>query len=86
MNIKDIRWFREVVSRGSISNAAEHLFVSQQGLSKSIKSLEEKLKVPLLVRTSNGVEPTPYGKYLYDKSASILLQWDALLIEIERMS
>lgn len=86
MNTKELRWFREVVRTGSISSAAEHLFVSQQGLSKSLKNLEEKLGVPLLTRTPNGVCPTPYGQFLYDRSASLLLEWDAITMEIERMS
>lgn len=86
MNTKDLRWFREVIRTGSISSAAEHLFVSQQGLSKSLKNLENKLGVPLLIRTPNGIEPTPYGKFLYDRSAALLLEWDAITMEIERMS
>lgn len=86
MNTKELRWFREVVTCKSISGAAERLYVSQQGLSKAIKSLEQKLSVPLLIRTPNGVEPTPYGKFLYDRSARLLLEWDAITMEMERMS
>lgn len=58
--------FYEVARCGSISKAAQQLFISQPALSKSIKKLEEALNVRLFIRSSKGVILTPEGKLLWE--------------------
>jgi DNA-binding transcriptional LysR family regulator len=58
------RTFFMVAELGSISKAAERLFVSQPSISYSIKSLESALDVKLFNRTGKGVELTTEGKNL----------------------
>ena len=41
MDIRQMRYFMEICRLGSVSRAAESLFVSQQGLSSSIRRLEQ---------------------------------------------
>lgn len=72
MNTKELIWFREVCGSKSITKASQNLYVSPQGLSKTIKNLEQELGVELLIRTPNGVELTPYGEMLYDRSGILL--------------
>lgn len=50
---------------GSISRAAEKLFISQPAVSKSIKKLEEQLGTTLFIRNKKGVTLTDEGKNLY---------------------
>lgn len=50
---------------GSISRAAEELFISQPAVSKSVKKLEEQLGTTLFVRNKKGVTLTDEGKILY---------------------
>lgn len=48
----------------SINGAAQTLNLSQPALSRSVRSLEDALGVPLFRRASTGVEPTPFGDTL----------------------
>ncbi len=72
MDSKTLKWFREVYECKSISRAAGRLYITPQGLSKSIKGLETELGVMLFDRTANGVTPTAGGKYLYEKSEELM--------------
>lgn len=51
---------------GSISGAAEKLFISQPAVSSCIKKLEESLGCSLFIRKSKGVELTESGRLLYE--------------------
>lgn len=59
--------FYMVSEYGSISKAAERLFISQPAVTKSIKNLEKSLGVQLFHRTSKGVNLTEEGKILYER-------------------
>ena len=72
MDSKSLIGFRTVFECRSISKAAGKLYITPQGLSKNIKSLEMELDVSLFQRTANGVIPTAYGQYLYDKSETLI--------------
>ena len=74
MNLQYLRYAVEVARTGSISQAAENLFMSQPSLSKSIHELESSLGVQLFKRTSRGVCPTPEGEDLLLLARSILSQ------------
>lgn len=54
MDIKQLRYFSEIVKHGKISRAANSLFVSQPSLSMSMNKLEEEVGFKLLER-QNGV-------------------------------
>ena len=45
MNQKQMEYFLEVYRQGNIQSAADKLYVSRQGVSKMLKSLEEELVV-----------------------------------------
>ncbi|AGX43577.1 LysR family transcriptional regulator [Clostridium saccharobutylicum] len=49
----------------NISRASELLFVSQPAVSKSIKTLENSIKLTLFSRNSKGVNLTPEGEILF---------------------
>ncbi|MDO5136802.1 MAG: LysR family transcriptional regulator [Eubacteriales bacterium] len=78
MQLKQLRFFLEVVECGSISKASERLFLSQPNLSRSIHLLEEELGEPLLLRSAQGVEPTEFGRQVYYYAKSIHEQVDML--------
>lgn len=59
------RLFYMVAEKGSISAAAEAMFISQPAVSQSIRQLEGKLGCRLFVRTAKGVSLTTEGKELY---------------------
>lgn len=76
MELRQIRYFCEVAKHEHVSNAAEALFISQPALSRTIKNLEEELKVPLFEPKGRGVQLTPYGKYFYEVSKEVLNSLD----------
>ena len=67
MELRQLEYFREIASTGSINEAARHLNMSQPPLSYQIRQLENELNVKLFDRTSKGVTLTEAGKLLYDR-------------------
>ncbi|MCC6868449.1 MAG: LysR family transcriptional regulator [Burkholderiales bacterium] len=59
-----IRYFLTIAETGSLSEAAERLGVSQSGLSRQLKQLEDHLGRPLFTRTGRGVVLNDTGKRL----------------------
>ena len=72
MELRQLEYFREIASTGSINEAARHLNMSQPPLSYQIRQLETELNVKLFDRTSKGVTLTEAGKLLYDRSGNLL--------------
>ena len=58
--------FKTIVEEGSITRASEILNVSQSAVSQQIKSLEEYLGEPLIVRRKKGIILTNVGKHYYN--------------------
>ena len=55
MRIEQLEHLIEISKTHSINHAAQNRHITQQSLSRSIKSLEDELLVPLLSRTRKGV-------------------------------
>lgn len=55
MNTLHFKYAVEVEKTGSISQAAENLFMAQPNLSKAIRELEDTLGITIFRRTSKGV-------------------------------
>ena len=72
MELRQLEYFREIASTGSINEAARHLNMSQPPLSYQLRQLENELNVKLFDRTSKGVTLTEAGKLLYDRSGNLL--------------
>lgn len=53
MQFEQLVYFVKVVETGSISSAAENLYITRQTLSNSITLLEEQLGYLLIVRKKN---------------------------------
>lgn len=58
--------FYTVANNGSISKAAENLYITQPAVTLQIKKLEEQLGISLFTRTKHGVKLTEEGQVLYD--------------------
>jgi DNA-binding transcriptional LysR family regulator len=59
------RVFYVVARYGNISAAAQHLYITQPAVTRSIQKLEAYMGVPLFSRTSRGVRLTVEGRVLY---------------------
>lgn len=66
VNLDLYRIFYIVAKNGSISAAADVLFISQPAITFQIKKLEEQLGISLFTRTKRGVILTDEGKVLFD--------------------
>src|SRR5215472_12485616 len=62
MQLAQIEGFLEVARRGTVSRAAENLFVTQPSLTARLLSLEQELGEPLFVRTRQGMRLTDAGR------------------------
>jgi DNA-binding transcriptional LysR family regulator len=63
-NLNDLLAFLAVAKEGSFTRAAAKLGVSQSALSHTIRGLEERLGLRLLIRTTRRVSPTEAGERL----------------------
>jgi LysR family transcriptional regulator of abg operon len=85
MELRQIKYFLEIVRCASFGQAAERLHVTQPALSKSIRNLEQSLGVMLLERHPVGVVPTEYGKVFLEFAALITGEVDRALEEIAQL-
>lgn len=83
MDLKQLEYFQCICEEGSISKAAERLYISQQGVSKAIASLEKELDCQLLERTTKGVRLTAAGQTLQKGAKRLLKDRDILLAEMQ---
>lgn len=86
MDIKQLKNFLQICEDESFSKAAKNLYITQQGLSKSIKSLEEDINVPLFYRTFSGLKLTEYGEYLKAHSVHLVKEFDLIINNINKMN
>lgn len=85
IELRYLRHFTAAVENGGIGKAARRLNITQPGLTRSIRLLEEHLKVSLFERGSRGVTPTKYGLNFYSHAKSILSETERAQLEIMEM-
>ncbi|MBF4473152.1 LysR family transcriptional regulator [Flavobacterium sp. HJJ] len=66
VNLEWYRTFKYVYKTGTLTGAAEALFISQPGVSLHLSSLESYVGYKLFDRTSRKMVPTEKGKVLYN--------------------
>lgn len=76
MDLRQLRYFLQIVDSGSLSRASEILRIAQPSLSLQLKALEEELGTVLLIRHPRGVTPTDLGLLLCDHARKILREVD----------
>lgn len=61
MDLKDFEYLIALAEEGSVSKAADRLFMAQSTLSQFLQQYESELGVKLFLRTSRGISPTRNG-------------------------
>ena len=72
MDLKELTYIVTIADQGSISRAAEKLFMAQSSLSQALQLYEAELGLPIFVRTTRGVRPTAAGSAFIDRAKRIL--------------
>lgn len=75
MDFNQLRFVVEVVETGSISKAANNLFISQPNLSSQIANLEKEIGKTIFYRTNRGVTLTSYGVEVYHYAKAMVEQY-----------
>ncbi len=78
MNIRALRIFRLVVTRGSLAAAADSLGLSVPAASRQIALLEAETRLPLFNRTRRRLTLTKQGEAFYQEAEHILAAFDEL--------
>ena len=86
MTIQQIEYILEVSRTGSISQAAERLFVAQSNLSSSIRALEQELNVQIFTRSNHGVRPTAQGLHVLEAANQILVNYERMRLASDAQS
>jgi DNA-binding transcriptional LysR family regulator len=81
MDTRQLAAFCAVVERGSFSQAADRLGVTQPAVSLQVRNLEERLGRRLLDRSGRRVEPTEAGRRVYEGAVRVLQAEQRLLDE-----
>lgn len=84
MDFRQLRSFVAVVKYGSFTTAANKLRISQPTVSTHIRTLEEELGTPLVLRNAKRVELTPSGYKMFDQAESMLAMHDRMLQSMKR--
>ncbi len=79
MDLRQLRYFVQIVESGSLAKASRQLFIAQPALSQHIAKLEAEVGKPLLIRTAKGVTPTENGTALHHHARFMLRQLDQAL-------
>lgn len=84
-NFDDLAAFATVVREKSFTRAAAQLGVSQSAISQTVRTLERRLDLKLLNRTTRSVAPTEAGERLYEAVAQRFSDIEAELAVLGEM-
>lgn len=83
MEIKQLAYFVAIVEKGTISKAAESLYMAQPPLSRQLKLIEDELGEILFDRSNKKrLVITPKGELFYQKAKEILFQLEDSINEV----
>lgn len=86
LNTTRLRILREVAARGTITAAAEALYLTPPAVSHQLATLERELGVPLLERTGRSIALTDAGKRLVVHAETILADCERAVSDVTAFS
>lgn len=76
---KDLYYLVTIAEEGSLTKAAEKLYVAQPSLSFFLKEIERKIDVKLFIRVKTGLVPTFAGEVILSTAKNMLNDWGSAL-------
>ncbi len=86
MNTEALEYFIKVYEKKSVTAAAKDLYITPQGISKTIKQLELELETELFYRGPRGMEATEAGELLHARAKHIRYLMEDIKKEISIIS
>ncbi len=86
MEIRHLLMIKSLVEYGSLTKAADQLFLTQSALSHQLKELEKELNVKIVDRVGKRMLLTPYGQEVYRSAINILKEEDKLIRNLDLLS
>jgi DNA-binding transcriptional LysR family regulator len=86
LNLQQLTTFCTVLNEGSMTAAAQKLYLTQPAISQQIRHLEENMGAVLLVRGVRQVRPTLQGQLLYDYAKRIIQLTQQAHVAIQTVS
>ena len=86
MELKELEYIVAVAEAGSISRAAEGLYLAQSSLSQFLSRCEVELGVRLFLRTAGGARLTPSGEAYVRAARQMLRQYRRLKGELRELN
>jgi LysR family transcriptional regulator of abg operon len=83
LELQQIQHFLVIARLGSVSQAADELGITQSGLSRSLKTMEDFIGLPLFQRAARGVILSEYGRHFLPRATAI---WNQRLRAIDEMA
>lgn len=76
MRIEQLEYLLAIEKYGSLSKAAENLYMTHSALSIALNKLEKELNAEIFERTKTGLIPTDFGKKIIQSSKKIVSEID----------
>lgn len=78
MTLQQLKYAVTIAEKGSISNAAKTLFISQPSLTNAIKDLENEIKIKIFERTNRGIRVSSQGGVFLGYARQVIEQTSLL--------
>jgi len=85
MNFRYLNTFVNVVEHRGFTEVSGAMGLTQSGVSRQIKALEEEVGVRLLERTPSAVHTTAAGDLVYRKAKQLLAEWEQLMASCQSL-
>ena len=72
MTLLQLKYIAMVAKYGSFNKAAQYLYVTQPGISKMVRAVEDELGITIFVRSNGGITLTAEGRELLNMGSRLL--------------
>lgn len=86
MELKEVQYILAIAECGSLSKAAQHLYVAQSSLSQFLKNYEAQSGYTLFIRTPQGLKPTCEGALYIHTARQIMRMQNNLNNQLMELS